>query len=297
MSVAGLIDAMRSSYSPAVRLVWQCLENHANGARFWSMTDQAIARELNLSVDTVSQGIAVLEADGIIKCDRRKRRPSIFRMQRTYPERCPRPRYEPEVARRIVPELSPEIPGLMPELSPEIPETRNPPVKNPPEKEGESAHANPPQPILQNGEGQTEARPPERPPVDADLPPPEKGLGNGSVDVRRGDTRPPRSGPLPDDWTPSAEDLAFARSRGLDPEETTLAFGAYYRGEGKCRTNWSEVFRSWCIREGKFYPPRAPRNRAEREAAAFQHIKTRVTNLAARGITRLPTLADLGTAL
>ena len=107
--IAGILDAMRSEFSPATRLVWQCLENHANGARFWSMTDQEIPRELHLSTDSVSRAMAELEQGRIVRCVRHKRRRATFHMLRSYPEGCARPRHEPEVERRGRPELSPQF--------------------------------------------------------------------------------------------------------------------------------------------------------------------------------------------
>jgi hypothetical protein len=50
--IAGILDAMRSSYTPAVRLVWLCIENHANRDRWWRMTFEAIADELHLGLVT-----------------------------------------------------------------------------------------------------------------------------------------------------------------------------------------------------------------------------------------------------
>jgi DNA-binding Lrp family transcriptional regulator len=70
MSVLNIIAAMRSNRkSLAERLVWQCLENHANGARCWSISRAEIARELNISPDTVNNAIQALEADGIIRVE------------------------------------------------------------------------------------------------------------------------------------------------------------------------------------------------------------------------------------
>jgi hypothetical protein len=173
------------------------------------------------------------------------------------------------------------------------------------EPEGrESARATPTQPDLIQPEGKAEAqsperpserppaqpaeaRPPEHPPADADRPPPGKMLGNKGMDDRRRDGPPPRSEPLPDDWIPLPEDLTFALSRGLDPQEITLAFCAHYRGNGEGRANWSQVFRSWCLRERKMWP-QSRATRAERDVAGFQVIKAMAADLMAQGIAGLP---------
>jgi len=84
MSIAGILDATRTKRPAGERLVWLCLENHANGHRFWRMTDKAIADELQIGLRTVRRAIAHLEADGIIEVERHKRRPSVFHMKRDY---------------------------------------------------------------------------------------------------------------------------------------------------------------------------------------------------------------------
>ena len=127
MSVAGIIDAMRSSYPPAVRLVWQCHENGVvDKGRCWSVKDEEVARELGFSVDTVSRANALLARDKIIELVRHKRRRTTVRMLRSYPEGCPkRARHEPEVEQRIGTEMTPQnadsSAGFSPELTPEIP--------------------------------------------------------------------------------------------------------------------------------------------------------------------------------
>ena len=113
MSVAGIIDAMRSSYPPAIRLVWQCYENLVTEARCCSVTDEEVARELGLSVDTVSRANGLLKRDRIARFVRHKRRRTTVYMLRSYRDGCPkRPRHEPEVERRIEPELTPQFAEL-----------------------------------------------------------------------------------------------------------------------------------------------------------------------------------------
>lgn len=83
--IAGWLDALWSRYPLTVRVVWQCLENLANGARFWRTTDAEIARELGISEASVARAVAILTRDRIIRCERYKRRPSMFTMLRSYP--------------------------------------------------------------------------------------------------------------------------------------------------------------------------------------------------------------------
>jgi hypothetical protein len=200
-------------------------------------------------------------------------------------------------------ELTPVFAETTTELSPQNPDSFYPPDKSPPEEGSERARATSTLAEIILSEGivilpaehaapvPVETRPPEPPPaVDADPARPESQvLVNGSVDTGREDT--PRAHPLPDDWTAAAEDLTFARSRGLDPEEMTLAFCAHYGSLDQAdprnwRANWSKAFRSWCIREVKFYPP-GKVNRADREEELRRGTSDMLAQLAARGCTSL----------
>jgi hypothetical protein len=84
MSVLGLLDAMRSDMPAPNRLVWQCLENHANGNRWWPMTLEQIAAELHLSVQIVTRAVKALEEERIIRREFHRRRPTVFHMLRLY---------------------------------------------------------------------------------------------------------------------------------------------------------------------------------------------------------------------
>ena len=140
MSVAGIIDAMRSSYPPAIRLVWQCYENLVNEARCCSVTDEEVAREHGFSVDTVSRANGLLQRDRIAQFVRHKRRRTTVHMLRSYRDGCPkRPRHEPEVARRIEPELTPQFADSSAELTPQIPDFKSSTSKNPPGRRRKSA--------------------------------------------------------------------------------------------------------------------------------------------------------------
>ena len=81
MSIAGLLDAMRADLPPATRLVWQCIENHIGSNGHWSMTNEQIAEELHMHVNTVDTSVRLLERLGIIGRDRVSRNLTRFRMR------------------------------------------------------------------------------------------------------------------------------------------------------------------------------------------------------------------------
>lgn len=135
MSVAGILDAMRSRRTLSERLVWQCLENHANGARFWAISILNLADELHLHHGTVIDAIKALEADGIIGTRKGFRQVTTYFMLRTYDD--PPPHSETP---NSTPEPISDIPISTPEPYSETPTpvasaepTPNPPSKNPPE--------------------------------------------------------------------------------------------------------------------------------------------------------------------
>lgn len=130
MSIAGVLDAMRSDRPLSERLVWQCLENHANGARFWAISIANIASELHLHVGTVCDAIRRLEADGIIRARRGFRQITTYFMLRTYDTAAVR---EDSEKPKTTPEVDSDRPNLEPDLDSAEPNL-NPPSKNPPRK-------------------------------------------------------------------------------------------------------------------------------------------------------------------
>ena len=228
--IAGILEAMWSTYPLGVRIVWQCLENHADDARQWRMTDADIAREVNVSVDLVGRAVGVLEADGIIRCVRRKRRPTTFYMLRSYPNGCQKPRHEPEVERRITPELNLQFADSSAELSPQKPETLNPPVR-----------------IHQGEEEDARTR--------ADIP------TQANLDTEQEDATD--RVPFPDDdpvLTP--EEVAEIRAAGHDPAELPDEVRQWALQEGATSNNWPRVVVHWARRT----PPK--RRRSQRQATA-----------------------------
>lgn len=140
MSVAGLLDAMRTDVNPGFRLVWMCLENHANGARWWSTTEAKLAIELHLSTDTVTRAVGWLIGKRIIRVERVKRRPSVFHMLRSYAKAesltpqnadstdAPAADHTPQNQGSTVP-LTPQNQEPTFELTPQNQESLNPPVR------------------------------------------------------------------------------------------------------------------------------------------------------------------------
>src|SRR4051794_16625097 len=109
MSFASVYGAARrGGYSPGTRLVLACLASHANDAGIYATIDEEIASEMHLSSDTVSRGIQALVNGGDLEVVRHKRRRSTFRLLQYQGKAVPRLRHEPEVERRIAPELTPQ---------------------------------------------------------------------------------------------------------------------------------------------------------------------------------------------
>jgi len=139
MSCPGLIEAMRSNYPPHVRLVWQCLENHAHRVtRRWDMTDKAISVEMHLSTDSVSRAVAILERDGILQVTRRQWQASTFQMLRTYDKPAPLPAdREPVAAPLPADSGAPAAPLPADSTAPLPADSVTHQVSNPPREESE----------------------------------------------------------------------------------------------------------------------------------------------------------------
>lgn len=173
MSVAGILDAMRSDRPLSERLVWMCLENHANGARFWSISIDDMAGEIHVNRGTVVEAVKRLERDRIIRCERRHRRTTTYFMIRDYgPEiGIKEAEHESEI-RNQNPDLGPEIDTNDFRFESEFPDVVNPPVRiNPPERKKESRHQDEkpeptPTPASEVAhQGELIAMPPPKPPA------------------------------------------------------------------------------------------------------------------------------------
>jgi hypothetical protein len=67
-------------------------------------------------------------------------------------------------------------------------------------------------------------------------------------------TKSPKATRLPEDWMPSADDLAFmAKERpDLKPEHVIFSFKAYWlekKGRDAEKRDWSRAFKNWVLRE------------------------------------------------
>lgn len=134
MSVAGILDAMRSDLPLSQRVVWQCLENHANGHRFWSISIKDMADELHLRTATVCQAVKELERLAIIRVRRAYKMVSTYFMLRSYDASEP----HTETVQQP-PKNAPETVALGCEnrttVDDENRQVVNPPSKNPPREE------------------------------------------------------------------------------------------------------------------------------------------------------------------
>ncbi|HEY2617814.1 MAG TPA: hypothetical protein VGI78_10785 [Acetobacteraceae bacterium] len=87
MCVAGLLDAMRAKLPASVRIVWMCLEHHAdNYNRKWERSLDGIVAEVHLSIETVTRAVRILESRGIARGERDGpgRKPTTWHLLRTY---------------------------------------------------------------------------------------------------------------------------------------------------------------------------------------------------------------------
>lgn len=238
------------------------LANHLNEAtRRCDPSVKRLATDSRCSERTIQKDIAELEAAGAISVTRRpgKRISFVLHYRQTLAEVAGVAGARP---RRTPADFAEKPPRTPAESAPE-------PVQedsNQEEEEREGALARAPAPSS---------------PGDQNLP-----VKEGSPPKRPSPWPQQRGSPLSDDWCPTADDRAFATARGLDPPEVMLAFATYYRGTGGIRADWSNVFRSWCMRERKLHPP--GRQTRQNSAAAYrQMLQQRASDLVAGGFRGL----------
>lgn len=190
VSVAGWLDAMRSDLPPAFRLVWQCLESHANSSRWWEIRDADIAAELRLAKDTVGRAISRLERDGIIRAVRRKRLPTRYHMLRVYACKSRSDDFA------TIAGLSPEIVDPTAELTPQ---------------NVDSTAVSDPELSPENVDSSAELSPEN---VDS-LSPTESNRKKASPPFSPRGEKTRRKVLLPKEWGPSEEAFALGRSLGM----------------------------------------------------------------------------------
>jgi hypothetical protein len=220
MSIHGILDAMRSDLPPAHRLVWQCLENRSNSARLWSISIDNMAVELNLSRDTVTRAVKNLEKKHILRVERRKRRPSLYRLLRTYPTNCS------------------GTPGLAPQNADSNRKLTS-----------QNADSNR-ELTSQNADQNCELTPQNRDVVDSNSKNPPEGVHQRHA---RGDGKPTIR-LLPDDWHPRRESLKLAATLGMDAARVAAEaarmrdWAAFKAAKG---TDWDQCFDGWLREEAR----------------------------------------------
>jgi hypothetical protein len=255
MSILGILDAMRSDRPATERLVWQCLENHANGHRWWRITEEAIAKELSLGLATVSRAVRALIADNIVRVERCKRRPTVFRMVRDYPKtngQAPPPYGE----------LADHPDGSNAELTthfdvstaPTTPELTTQTDGSSSELTTQTDHSTPE--LTHQIDRSLEST--------SKTPPKKKGPPGSRAGAR------PRT-PLPEQWQPSVALVAFGAGLGLAEREVRLAADRmrdWSIGDGKLKADWDATFRNWLRRDAS-----EPRRRPEHAMSKHEQIR------------------------
>ena len=248
MSIAGILDAMRSERPPAERLVWQCLENHANGHRCWAITEQAMADELKLGVATVARAVRALDADKIIEMVRFKRRPTLFKMLRNYPK--PNGQHPPppddlthqndQSTGVIEPELTTQNDQSTYHLTHQSDQSTAPLFAE------LTTQSDQPTPELTH---QNDASTPELThQIDQTSNPPVRTHQEENPPVRRASAPKPRPKSLPDGWQPHPRSFALGFELGLSREQVLseadqMRDWASHKGE--TGLDWNARFNRW----------------------------------------------------
>jgi len=246
MSVIGIIEAMRSDRPLSERVVWQCLENHANGSRFWPSTIEELATELHMHKATVGEAITKLEKDKIIRADRRRRCKTVYHMLRIYaPTKA---QVDAGKTGTNGSELMPEKPAPTSPLNWELePEKAAPTVELAPEKPAPIELDRPvlmpeiPAPTA----GSRGELMPEKPAPS--LYPPERKKESTSTSLRSVARARTKSG-IPENWQPSTASLALAGSLGMaadrvETEAEKMRDWAIFTGTRG--TDWDRRFNTW----------------------------------------------------
>lgn len=73
-----LNEAMRDKRPLSERLVWMCLVAHAQYEPVFPLTIASIMQEMHLGRSSVLKAVKVLEADGVITRELRRRQPTLY---------------------------------------------------------------------------------------------------------------------------------------------------------------------------------------------------------------------------
>lgn len=90
----------------------------------------------------------------------------------------------------------------------------------------------------------------------ADASKPEQPIASGtecSSEKRRDRVEKRRGETLPEDWSPTPEELEYARQQGcVDPNDTAERFKLHHRSKGTIGKDWHSGFQYWCRNEKNF---------------------------------------------
>lgn len=270
MSVLGIIDALRSDLNPAFRVVWAALENHANGARFWSITTEGLAAELRMTPAMVARAVKELESRRIIRRMMHKRRATTYYMLRDYSHAKVEPRahaeVEPETEKVADPEtfadLTQPYEGVNPIADDAEVEELTPQMAEATEKlTPQTAHQTPEL----------------TPQMTGDLVPTSKESTSKQDPPGRARGRATRSSPrstIPEGWAPDAKGIAYAHNRGMSDEDIPREgskFRNYHEARGSLMASWQAAWRTWC---DKFQTYRAGGGRSAAPSAGGNSSST-----------------------
>jgi hypothetical protein len=248
MCIAGLLDAMRSSLPAGARIVWMCLENHADReTRKWRMSLDHIVAEVNLSIEAVVRAVRLLEAQGIIRGQRDGpgRNATTWHMLRSYVE-------------------SPQNEGIKAPKKPR--KKRGLTRQETPQNEGIEKAAIPAKSGVSTPQSAGISRfPPHTPPFLTHQNPPEGETLCVSVPTAAAPAREAAKDThtLPPDWEPSAKTIQRLLNLGLSCDEVGTEaerFRGWALGGNHRKADWENFFVAFVLD--------SPRGRRQQAATA-----------------------------
>jgi hypothetical protein len=189
------------------------------------MTDKAIADELQLGLRTVRRAIARLVADGIVRVERFKRRPSVFHMQRDYAKpNGPTPNSHGNLSghnEHSTPNSHAELSGQKDILKSEL-----------------SGHGGHSSAELSGQNGHTKESTSKNPP--------------GKQGESRSSTRRTPRKALPEGWRPNEGSMALGATLSLSHHDVLAEAEKMHdwaRHRGEIGANWDARFNNWLRKE------------------------------------------------